>query len=235
MCEKTQQEVLDLLARDYEKLVLQLTNYALKLIRGRTWRGEAMPPSGRGVFLLPGGKSAEDVVLDVFRKLLDETRNWDSQAHPDLLVVLKGMVRSEISAACKRDENTTTLVLAEPEGQEGASFEKCIEPHEAKIDRSAGLLPPQEHHPGAADYLSIAQVEIAAGVERAAQSNPDLLKVIEAIKVGGEKSGEIAEYCGLPVEKVYELKRTLNIISADVTRKVLSSQSPQPIHPGGNQ
>lgn len=234
MCEKTQQELLDLLARDYEKLVLQLTNYALKLIRGRTWRGETMTSRNPGAFLLPGGRSAEDIVLDIFRKLLDETRNWDSQTHPDLLVVLKGMVRSEISAACERDENTTTLVLAEPEGHEGAQFEKCIEPHEAKIDRSAGLLPPQERHPGSVDYISNIQSEIAAAVEREALGKPDLVNLIEAIKAGGEKSGEIAEYCGLPVEKVYELKRTLNTISAAVTHKVLSRQNPQPIHPGGN-
>ncbi|MCX5785836.1 MAG: hypothetical protein NTX59_09100 [Elusimicrobia bacterium] len=237
MCDKTQQpqEVLDLLARDYEKLVLQLTDYALKLIRGRVWRRDFMPSKDDGSFALPGGRSAEDIVLDVFRKCLDGTRNWKQQEYPNLLVVLKGMVKSEISSACTNTENTTTFVPPEPEGHEGAQFEKCIEPHEIQIDHSVGLLQPQEIPQGSTIRVNTIHSEIAGEIQRAARKNPDMVKVIEAIMAGGEKSAEIAEYCDLPVAKVYELKRNLNIIAAKITREVLNKNTRFSLSPGGNR
>ena len=220
MCEKKQQELLDLLASDYEKLVLQLMNYALKLIRRHTWRKDSWAFNIDGSFVLPGGKSADDIVFGIFVKLLEGDRNWNKQEHPNLLIVLKGMVRSEISNAYTRKENKTGFVPAGQDEHGDVQFEKSVEPFEKKIDYSSGLLQPVITTVDSTGPVTI-HSEMAEEIQREASRNPDLIKVIEAIKAGGEKSSEIADYCELPVAKVYELRRSLNIITEKVTQRVL--------------
>jgi len=232
MCEKAKQDLLDLLERDYEKLTLELTNYALKLIRRHTWRKDSWASNVDGSFVLPGGKSASDIVFGLFVKLLEGDRNWDQQKHPNLLVVLKGMVRSEVSNAYTRKENKTGFVPAEKDGQVGVSFEKSVEPFENKIDYSSGLLQPVAVAVDSSGPVTISS-EIVDEIQREATRNQDLVKVIEAIKAGGEKSSEIAEYCELPVAKVYELRRNLNILSEKATKRVLGKYSQSSTARGG--
>ena len=88
---------------DLEKIVPNLLCYADKVIRRYAWRGVYTYKGVNGQ-LLANGQDANDFVQEAFRRLLDGRRNWDPDKL-DLIVFLKGTIKSLINAECKSLDN----------------------------------------------------------------------------------------------------------------------------------
>lgn len=72
-------------AKEYKDLV-RYSDYILRVRYG--WNNQDSS--------LPAGYEAEDFVRDVISSLVLGNRTWDSEKFPNLVVVLKGMIKSEI-------------------------------------------------------------------------------------------------------------------------------------------
>src|SRR5208283_4052972 len=84
---------------DGELIYLALLSYADRLARIYGWT------SGK---VLPAAASPQSVVHDIVVKVLQGTRTWDPEREPDLLVAMKGMVRSDIGHLFGRAETVRT-------------------------------------------------------------------------------------------------------------------------------
>lgn len=91
--------------RDWEKIIVDLTVYSQKRISKITWY------TGHGE--LPKGFQVEDFVSDAIVSVCSGKRKWDPTEKPDLLIHLKGIVKSKISHLLKSKEYKTTLAATE--------------------------------------------------------------------------------------------------------------------------
>lgn len=136
--------------------------------------------------VLPAGLSPEDAVNEVITSLLTnstEGRSWDEGRFPDLIVVLKGMIRSEFSNMRSKEINRSKLLKSRNEEQA------------VKIDDLDGTT-------GSAAIVGVNDSELAKKIESVVEGDNELFDIYSAIVEGYEKPREIAEYLGLDEKEI---------------------------------
>jgi hypothetical protein len=183
-------------APEGERTWLSLVDYATNLARRYGWRNG---------MALPQGYSPDGIAKDVVIKVLEGQREWDPSKEPSLLGALKGMVKSDIGHLHKSYETRQVEPIAQslPDGSERTAehFELTQLNPEEKVLRAEEV------------ELEVTALDlIREEVERKPELESEFLALYET-----GKSEEIARLTGLPVERVYALRRELIRIAGRIT------------------
>jgi hypothetical protein len=181
---------------DGEKIYLAVVDYALKLARRYGWRDDKT---------LPQGFSPDAIAKDVVIKVIESVRVWDYTKEPSLLNALKGMVRSDL-------------------GHLFGDYEASgVEPIERTLpdgtDRTSDNFRAADPNPEElAIQVEQAQLEMMAleMIREKVEGNPDLESVFLAL-FDSDAPKEISRLTGLPIERVYSLRRELDRVAAKIT------------------
>jgi len=181
-----------------------LLRHAQNKIRRLTWRG-----SWGGV--PPGGMQPEDIVHEVYEKVLAGTRKWEPAKQPDLFEYLRDQVDSEISNLVTSSENKRVC-------REGSL-------PSALLERTDELSPEQillaKERKRESDEFVLGFMEFLEG-------QPDLQQVVDAIVGGIEKRAEIARHLHTSVEEIdLRRKRLKRRLEEYMSRPVAPSASPR--------
>ena len=148
---------------------------------------------------LPNGMSIEDVVKDAVAAFARGERKFNPRF--EVMVQLKGAIRSILWNIHKR---------------KGAGLTSSEEPafFEARLDATLDPAAKTESE----DFCRVFLQSLAA--DKQVQSHRDLLAVVKAYENGAESVEELAEHTGLPVQRIYELRRQMREIAAKVLKKL---------------
>jgi hypothetical protein len=181
---------------DGERLWLALLDYAHKLARRRGWRMDKT---------LPQGFSPGEIASDVIIKVIEGERIWDDAKEPSILIALKGMVRSDIGHLF--DDYEASLIepieRTSPDGsvRTGDNF------------HGNHPNPEQEFLHGERVRLEMTALDL---IREGVEGNSELELVFLALYESGN-SRDIARLTGLPIERVYSLRRELTRTAAMIT------------------
>ena len=191
-------EYVEYLKNDEERMemALRLFHYARNLLaRDHNWTPGKM---------LPGGVDPEDIVLEVFSRVVRGTRKFNKKA--TLEVQLMGMVSSLVSGLYKnKDAKLQTIDLSEDD------------PSYPKVEEALGVG--GEDSPFANEEYSRRFFEILEEHPRV-KKDPDLGLLVLAYVDGAEGSAEAARDTGIPVKRIYEYNRSLISILGEVQAKM---------------
>jgi hypothetical protein len=181
---------------DGERTWLALVDYAGKLARRYGWRTDKT---------LPQGFSPGDVAKDVIVKVIEGDRTWEEAKEPTLLNALKGMVRSDIGHLFDDYEASRIEPIERtfPDGsaRTGDSFRGNHPDPEEEILRSERV------------QLEMTALDL---IREAVEGRTELESIFLALYESGS-SQEIARLTGLPIERIYSLRRELSRIAAKIT------------------
>lgn len=184
---------------EWERIAMDLAAYAAANVRRLRWRTGNRKD-------LAQGQTAEDIPQKAVELVLLGKRDWDPRKNPDLLQYLRDVVDSLVNNLVMSDDNR--LMGRLPQTDDGVDAEEMLK-RAQPWDEHAEHLP---RPPANAEELAIAVEEeerIAGEVFAAADENPELQRVVEAIMDGHGKPAEIAAATGFEVKRVYQLLRTL--------------------------
>lgn len=181
---------------DGERIYLALLSYADRVARIYGWT------SGK---VLPAAASPQSVVHDVVIKVLDGTRNWDPQREPDLIVAMKGMVRSDIGHLFERVETgrVEPINKIRPDGTERTDEDIA----------APGKTPEDLYLDTERTHLAFTAMDL---ILREIGEDEEKQLVFMALNETGNPA-EIAELTGIQVKRVYSLKRELERIADRIT------------------
>ena len=212
--DKRKRDLLD--QTDWDNIIPRLAKYALNKLR-RLDINDNSPLAGKDL-----NQIAEEQVMDAIGKLWDETVAWDYEKKDDLLIFLKGVVKSQISHLCDNEEylKTERFPIA-PKGSSGEYVEveealKKAKPHEkhAEVMASAPF-------PGPDKVLMEKEQEkqdkaaMDALLERL-NGDKELEEVVMCIMAGSAKPREIAKEIGVETKHVNNLQKKLRRIYKDL-------------------
>lgn len=179
-----------------KQLYLRLVDYAQRISRRYGWR------TGK---VLPQGMEPDSLANDVVRKVLQGERTWDASREPSLLNALKGMVRSDIGHLFS--ENETHLVepigVVLPDGTE-----RTADHFRSGASNPEGILLQGEQTRLEMTALDLIRQEV--------EGTGDLELVFLAL-YESDSPHDIARDTGLPIERVYSLRRELDRIAKKIT------------------
>ena len=161
---------------DWDQIYPELVLYAKFRLEPISWLG-GHPP---------GGTQAEDLVQEAIESLFIGRRTWDVAKHPNLVGVLKGIIKSLVSHQTKAKDNQTRQALSEDAGVDGWGHDALSNnpsPEESLVFKE-----------------QIAQME--SQLEDDEEAGLVFLYLLE-----NAKSQKIAEELGMPVTKVYVITR----------------------------
>ena len=179
-----------LAAADWASIGVQLTAYAAYVARCYRWGAGAADAMAQGL-------AAEDLAAVAIRKVWTGERRWSPERQPELLLFLKGVVKSEMSHL----------------------FERSASRHETRYPVDAGgveaeaLLVARRHRDAAApatpeevwlrrEEVGLRRARIAE-LRRAAAAYPELAALIDAIQAGcAARPRFLAAHLGIPVSAV---------------------------------
>lgn len=148
---------------------------------------------------LPNGMSIEDVVKDAVAAFARGERTFNPRF--ETMVQLKGAIRSILWNIHKR--KATGLTTSEDPGFFETQLDAALDPA-AKAESE--------------DFCR-AFLEGLAG-DRQVGNSSELLAIVKAYERGAESVEELVEQTGLPVQRIYELRRQMREIAAKVLRKL---------------
>lgn len=151
--------------------------------------------------MLPGGQDPEAIVYGLIEKVLvgDRPLNDDE----DLMVQLKGMIRSEVSNLFTSSD--AKGVAFKPAGDEGPS-------HEA-VDRVAA-----DEIVGSMDYCR--RIFELLEQHPRVQADGDFGLVVLAYEEGADSPGAVAVKTGVKIERIYEYNRQLRTMYPAIKAKL---------------
>lgn len=181
---------------DGERLYLLLVNYSSKVARRYGWR------TGK---ILPQGMAPDAIATDVMIKVLQGDRIWDERKEPSLLNALKGMVRSDIGHLYGESETqrVESIVKIWPDGRERTA------------DDFASPDPNPEDITIRAERAQLEMIALDL-IRSEVEGKPELESVFLALYESSDL-GEVARNCGLPIERIYSLRRELDRIAERIT------------------
>lgn len=173
------EELRSLSETDWRHLIFSLTVYA----QHRIWRCNWRTSEGS----LPGGKEAKDIALEAIGDALTAKR-VRSDENVDLLVFLKGVVKSKISHLLESADHTRRASWP--------SYDDSVDPLADVASPVAG--PDEQTEEG----------ELLAHIRRCIRGDSELEEILDHL-ASGRKPGEIAEMLGLERQVVYVRIRRL--------------------------
>jgi DNA-directed RNA polymerase specialized sigma24 family protein len=201
---------------NWDEIIPQLLKYALSKLR-RLDINVSSPLSG-----LDLNQVAEEQVMEAIRKVWDETVTWDYEKKDDLLLFLKGVVKSQVSHLCDNEEYLKTKrfpIAAEMSDGDPIEVEEILDkanPHEkhAEVMATAPLPNPDE-------ILS----EKERGMQDKAamdallgrlNGDKELEDAVMCIMAGLTTPREIAKEMGVETKHVNNLQKRLRRIYKDL-------------------
>ncbi len=181
---------------DWDGLYPRLLHYAISLMSNRKW------PGGHP----PGAVEAEDLVQEAINSIFTGINQWNRQKHPDLEVVLKGIIKSKLSSIVELKDNQTRTALSENPGIDGWG-------HEAQglFDSAQEILEGEE---------------LMDRIEAALEGDGDAEMVMLCLVEGATKPREISQESDLPVHKIYSiLARIRNKVQKVIGQKQIGEKS----------
>lgn len=139
---------------------------------------------------LPPEWTPQDVVHEAIKRLVAGPREWDPVNYPEIVPVVRGVIRSLYSHLPERDENKLRVV---PHDDQGKPVDVDELPGGTKAHQSTEL-----------EFLWV-RTQIEAAIE----GEDDLVAVYLAIIDGCVKPSEIADDLGITVEEVNNRLRRL--------------------------
>ncbi len=177
---------------NWARILPELVAYAHLKLESVTWLGGNVP----------GGTEAEDLAHEAIESLYIGTRNWNVAKHPDLEVVLKGIVKSLVSHLAHKKDNRTRQAPSENEGEDGWG-------HEARSDEP---LPDKQAEDN----------DLIVRIERLLEGDEDAGVVFLGLQ-DGAKLREIAEDLEIPITRIYadmrRIRRKTEGLRTEVTSR----------------
>ena len=173
---------------NWDRILPELVLYAQFKLECILW------PGGHA----PGGTQAEDLVQEAIASLFSGQRTWNVAKHPDLEVVLKGIIKSLVNHLTKTKDNKTRQALSVDAGVDGWG-------HEALSNE-----PSPDESLAAADQIE----QIESLLEDDEEAGMVFLWLQEEAK-----PKEIAEELDKPVTEIYVIKRRIRRKLQDNLRK----------------
>jgi hypothetical protein len=180
-----------------QTLILELGRYALSVSRRLYWRtGNAID--------LPRGETVDSIVSKALTKVLTGERRWNPQTAPDLQKYLMGVIDSLLNHLAQHKDNTALrAVPRQPDGSD------------APLSPAPGAT---DWHPEPQDPESVLlQHEQTAYEDRilqhlldVSQDDPLVTQIIQAMRDGHDKPGEVATALGIPVSEIYNAMKRLD-------------------------
>jgi hypothetical protein len=178
-------------------LILELGRYALSVSSRLYWR------TGNAVDL-PRGETVDSIVSKALTKVLTGERRWNPQTAPDLQKYLMGVIDSLLNHLAQHKDNTALrAVPRQPDGSD------------APLSPAPGAT---DWHPESQDPESVLlQHEQTAYEDRilqhlldVSQDDPLVTQIIQAMRDGHDKPGEVATALGIPVSEIYNAMKRLD-------------------------
>ena len=185
-------------AADWKQIIKKLTHHAI-------WRASLYTWKSGSPYLLPGGKTPEDVALEAVGKIWSGTRDWDPDKYPDIFVHLKWIVKSDIGHLFSSEEHQKSAPM--PDTKDSEKNKPDILESASLLNSNGNTSTPEEELIAQEDrdFQDMIKRELYSSVE----DNDDLGYLLLCFEEGIDKPGEIAEKMHWDVTKVYNLKRTL--------------------------
>lgn len=149
--------------------------------------------------LLPGARSAEDVVQEAVSKVISGERKWDPIRQPDLEAHLRSVIDSMLSKkGLFGSKEWTSVVNVDDPDQWERMASQC--PHLGAVCHDAAV--------------------VLDALRESTRGDVELNKVLEAVLEGFDKPKDIAVLADIPVERVYELQRKLDRRRSEVLKRL---------------
>ncbi len=136
----------------------------------------------------PGDTQAEDLAQEAIEALFSGQRTWNVVKHPNLEVVLKGIIKSLVNHLAETEDNRTRRALSVDAGVDGWG-------HEALSNH----LSPEE---------SLESKDQIAQIESLLEDDEEAGMVLLYLQEGA-KPQEIAKELGKPVKEIYVITRRI--------------------------
>jgi DNA-directed RNA polymerase specialized sigma24 family protein len=179
--------------RDFEDIYLRVALHSYNVYCGYFWRGRSLKRKEHEIPCIDG-KGPDDLLGDALAKLLSGERTYDPRQSFE--INLKRAVESLIWNHVKKVARVPIRVLED--SVDGSPY-----PVES-IPDSVSLSPSDED-------LKRAEADWIKEIKRSLDGDNEMLDLIACLELDIYKSSEISQTIDLPVEKVYELKRSLAI------------------------
>jgi DNA-directed RNA polymerase specialized sigma24 family protein len=180
-----------------QTLILELGRYALSVSSRLYWR------TGNAVDL-PRGETVDSIVSKALTKVLSGERRWNPQTAPDLQTYLMGVIDSLLNHLAQHKDNTTLRAVPRPDD----GSEVMLRPapgatawHQEPPDPESVLL--QHEQTAYEDRVLQHLLDVS-------QDDPLVTQIIQAMRDGYDKPGEVATALGLPVSDVYNAMKRLD-------------------------
>ena len=184
---------------DLVRLIPRLEYYASGLLMKMLWRGHRLGTGSKGQ-LLAAGKSADDFVGDAFEALLEGRRVYDSEL--DLEKNLKRTIESLIWNWKKKSDRQPLLDHMSNLSDDGLEFD----PIEAASDQSTMEISAVELKERR-ESQKLLLIDFKASIK----GDAELTELFDACENGFTKPADIEELTGIPANRIYELKRKLQM------------------------
>jgi hypothetical protein len=210
---------------EQNKLIINLTNYAAKKAKGKSWRtGNAEE--------LPEAENTFSVVTLAFERVLEGKRKWNPDTEPDFNKYMLDVIDSLLSHLAtgkdneifvnENDSQFATNNERKNVGVLAAAEEKFVASKATKNFEEAEWL--VRHQLSPEEELIAAEEKkfndnVLQAICEAAADDYDVSAMIEAMGNNYVKSGEIAEYTGIDVDRIYNARKRLNTIVIKVKQK----------------
>jgi DNA-directed RNA polymerase specialized sigma24 family protein len=145
-----------------------------------------------------GDKTADDFVSEALKRLCDGTRKYD--ASRSLLDNLNSVTDSLIWSDKKSSDRSGIIDYVEEKSEEGLSSD----PISTALANDPPVSEKVVH-----DEILKAQRDYVKLIKDSFDGDKEMQDYIEALSEGYSKPAEIAELTGIPIDKVYELRRKL--------------------------
>ena len=180
-----------------QTLILELGRYALSVSSRLYWR------TGNAVDL-PRGETVDSIVSKALTQVLSGERRWNPQAAPDLQKYLMGVIDSLLSHLAQHKDNTTLRAVPRLDDDSEALLRPAPGAtawHQEPQDPESVLL--QHEQTAYEDRVLQHLLDVS-------QDDPLVTQIIQAMRDGHDKPGEVATALGLPVSDVYNAMKRLD-------------------------
>jgi hypothetical protein len=184
-----------------QTLILELGRYALSVSSRLYWR------TGNAVDL-PRGETVDSIVSKALTQVLSGERRWNPQAAPDLQKYLMGVIDSLLSHLARHKDNTTLRAVPRPDAYPDDRSEALLHPtpgatawHQEPQDPESVLL--QHEQTAYEDRVLQHLLDVS-------RDDPLVTQIIQAMRDGHDKPGEVATALSLPVSDVYNAMKRLD-------------------------
>jgi hypothetical protein len=202
-----------------EFLILRLGRYANRESKRLDWRtGNSNE--------LPDGETDDSIVSKAFERVLSGKRKWNPENDPDFAKYMMDVIDSLLSHLVNSKDNTMFGPPPEEGSADEAAWHGASPRHGRKYERSAEWMTQTAASP---EEELLQKKERAANkramelLQESIKNDAELVKIVEAIKEGCDKNGEIAKQTGIDIRDVEKAKKRLNRKIAGVNEQMMNS------------